>query len=38
MTQQAFDLRDNMRILWDVAIPMADGLLLRADVFLPVAA
>lgn len=37
MTERIFDVRDNMRILWDVAIPMADGLALRADVFLPVA-
>jgi uncharacterized protein len=35
MTEQAFDTRDNMRILWDVAIPMPDGIELRADIFLP---
>lgn len=26
---------DNMRILWDVPITMSDGVVLRADVFLP---
>ncbi|MDR6520840.1 CocE/NonD family hydrolase [Variovorax atrisoli] len=26
---------DGMRILWDVPIPMTDGIVLRADVFLP---
>ncbi|CAG9271562.1 PepX_C domain-containing protein [Paraburkholderia unamae] len=26
---------DGMRILWDAAIPMSDGVVLRADVFLP---
>lgn len=35
MTNQAFDPRDNMRILWDVPIAMNDGIILRADVFLP---
>ena len=24
---------DGMRILWDVPIPMSDGVVLRADVF-----
>ena len=27
--------RDGMRILWDAPIPMDDGIVLRADVFLP---
>ncbi|VVE61244.1 Cocaine esterase [Pandoraea captiosa] len=27
---------DGMRIIWDAAIPMDDGVILRADVFLPV--
>jgi predicted acyl esterase len=31
------ELRDGMRIEWDVPIAMDDGLVLRADVFLPVA-
>ena len=31
------ETRDGMRIDWDVAIPMDDGLVLRADVFRPVA-
>ncbi|WP_326537558.1 CocE/NonD family hydrolase [Pseudorhodoferax sp.] len=26
---------DGMRILWDVPIPMPDGITLRADIFLP---
>lgn len=26
---------DGMRIAWDVAIPMDDGVVLRADIFLP---
>ncbi|MGI9647932.1 MAG: CocE/NonD family hydrolase [Acidimicrobiia bacterium] len=29
------EIRDGMRIEWDVAIEMDDGLELRADVFLP---
>ncbi|MDB4896941.1 MAG: peptidase, partial [Firmicutes bacterium] len=29
-------IRDNMRIDWDVQIPMDDGLVLRADVFRPI--
>jgi uncharacterized protein len=28
--------QDGMRIIWDAAIPMDDGNVLRADVFLPV--
>jgi len=32
------ELRDGMRIEWDVPIAMDDGLVLRADVFRPVAA
>jgi uncharacterized protein len=31
------EVRDGMRIDWDVPIKMDDGLLLRADVFRPVA-
>ena len=30
------ETRDGMRIDWDVAIPMDDGLVLRADAFRPV--
>ena len=29
------ELRDGMRVEWDVAIPMDDGVVLRADVFRP---
>ncbi|WP_409304779.1 CocE/NonD family hydrolase [Peribacillus sp. SCS-155] len=31
-------VQDHMRILWQVPIPMSDGTILRADVFLPVEA
>jgi len=30
------EVRDGMRILWDAPIVMDDGVVLRADVFLPV--
>ncbi len=32
------EVRDNMRIDWDVPVTMDDGLVLRADIFRPVAA
>src|SRR5438105_3619735 len=32
------EIRDAMRIDWDVPIPMDDGLVLRADIFRPVKA
>src|SRR6202790_5232763 len=35
MGSPASELRDGMRIEWDVPIPMDDGLTLRADVFSP---
>ena len=35
--QQRSQTRDGMRIDWDVPITMDDGLVLRADVFRPVA-
>ncbi len=35
--QQRSEVRDGMRIDWDVLIAMDDGLILRADVFRPVA-
>jgi predicted acyl esterase len=31
------EIRDGMRIDWDVPIPMDDGLLIRADVYRPIA-
>jgi len=34
--QQRSEVRDGMRIDWDAAITMDDGLVLRADVFRPV--
>jgi predicted acyl esterase len=36
--QQRSETRDGMRIDWDVPITMDDGLILRADVFRPIAA
>src|SRR5579863_8452454 len=35
--QQRSETRDGMRIDWDVPIAMDDGLVLRADVFRPIA-
>ncbi len=37
MTAENSELRDGMRIDWDVPIPMDDGVVLRADVYRPVA-
>ena len=31
------EVRDGMRIDWDVPVPMPDGTVLRADVFRPAA-
>ena len=31
------EIRDGMRIDWDVSIPMDDGIVLRADIFRPTA-
>lgn len=38
MQELKTESRDGMRIAWDVAIAMDDGLVLRADVFLPATA
>ena len=38
MAAAADDIRDGMRIQWDVKVKMDDGLLLSADIFSPVAA
>ncbi len=35
--QHRSEIRDGMRIDWDVPIPMDDGIVLRADVFRPLA-
>lgn len=35
MSEEKSELRDGMRIEWDVPIAMDDGLVLRADVFRP---
>jgi uncharacterized protein len=37
MSNHKSEVRDGMRIEWDVPITMDDGLVLRADVFRPVA-
>jgi len=37
MDQMKTEVRDNMRIDWDQPIKMDDGLVLRADIFRPVA-
>ena len=34
--QSKTEIRDGMKIDWDAAIPMDDGMVLRADVFRPV--
>ncbi len=36
MTETKSEIRDGMRIDWDVPIAMDDGLVLRADVFRPI--
>ena len=35
MIETRSTVADGMRIDWDVAIPMDDGIVLRADVFRP---
>jgi uncharacterized protein len=35
LTDEKTEIRDGMRIDWDVAIPLDDGVVLRADVFRP---
>jgi predicted acyl esterase len=37
MTETRSEIRDGMRIDWDAAIEMDDGVVLRADVFRPIA-
>jgi len=37
MTEMTSEIRDNMRIDWDAPIAMDDGVVLRADVFRPIA-
>ena len=36
MSEPVGEIRDGMRIDWDVPITMDDGLVVRADVFRPV--
>jgi predicted acyl esterase len=36
MDQMKSDIRDGMRIDWDVPVKMEDGLVLRADVYRPI--
>ena len=37
MSEYRSEVRDGMRIDWDVPIEMDDGNVLRADIFRPVA-
>lgn len=37
MTQEKYEIRDGMRVQWDVPVAMDDGVVMRADVFLPLA-
>jgi uncharacterized protein len=37
IASETSEVRDNMRIDWDVPITMDDGVVLRADIFRPVA-
>ena len=37
MSEYESVVRDGMRIDWDVPIEMDDGIVLRADVFRPIA-
>lgn len=30
------EVRDGMRVIWNAPVPMADGIVLRADVFSPI--
>jgi predicted acyl esterase len=36
MSEARPEIRDGMQIEWDAALPMDDGIVLRADVFRPV--
>ena len=36
MGQEKSDIRDGMRIDWDVPITMDDGIVLRCDVYRPI--
>ena len=36
-TQHRQEIRDGMRIDWDMPIEMEDGVVLRCDVFRPIA-
>jgi len=36
MSEQTAEIRDGMRIHWDVPIAMDDGVVLRADIYRPV--
>jgi uncharacterized protein len=37
MTQEKHEIRDGMRVQWDVPVAMDDGVVVRADIFLPLA-
>ena len=36
MTDMKSDIREGMRVFWDVPIPMDDGVEMRADVYAPI--
>jgi hypothetical protein len=37
MAEFKSEVRDGMRVDWDVPVKMDDGLVLRADVYRPIA-
>jgi uncharacterized protein len=37
MTQEKHEIRDGMRVQWDVPVTVDDGVVMRADIFLPLA-
>jgi uncharacterized protein len=37
MTQEKHEIRDGIRVQWDVPVAMDDGVVVRADIFLPLA-
>jgi uncharacterized protein len=37
LSQEKNEVRDGMRIQWDAPIRMGDGVVMRADIFLPIA-
>jgi uncharacterized protein len=33
--QEKHEIRDGMRVQWDAPVRMDDGVVMRADIFLP---